>query len=336
MFKIIIFIIFLFILLNQFNDINKKHEEFKNVFRENFQNNTPDINSLVKKESYAVKSNDNVENNMNNNENDNNTNENDNNSNDNENDNKSDNNGDEKCSKDNGCLFGCPKNKSNIMDEKDNRETNIDEMIMTIEDTEKICNLIEDKDKERKEREEREHMKKQIELNKRFLIQQKAQNKQIVDLEKIVKDMTFTQNMNEVGVEKCGLGADQCLSDKERELVELVKNKRNNQKSVKVNFNLENFEKSFLDELKKKFNFSNSELSKLYEGLKNGKIDPNQLKSQFAKANNNNNNPYRKSYEKGNNGCPNCKIDLSEYIDRCKIPCNKCRDPAWNCPQDIK
>ena len=317
MFKIIIFIIFLFILLNQFNDINKKHEEFKNVFRENFQNNTPDINSLVEKDSYSIDTDNKVDDNK-------------------VDDNKVDDNKvDEKCSKDNGCLFGCPKDKSNIMDEKDNRETNIDEMIMTIEDTEKICNLIEEKDKERKEREEKEHMKKQIELNKRFLIQQKAQNKQIGDLEKIVKDMTFTQNMNEVGVEKCGLGADQCLSDKERELVTLVKNKRKNQKSVKVNFNLENFEKSFLDELKKKFNFSNSELSKLYEGLKNGKIDPNQLKSQFAKANNNN-NPYRKSYEKGNNGCPNCKIDLSEYIDRCKIPCNKCRDPAWNCPQDIK
>ena len=36
------------------------------------------------------------------------------------------------------------------------------------------------------------------------------------------------------------------------------------------------------------------------------------------------------------NGCPNCKIDLSEYIDRCKIPCNKCRDPSWNCPQDVQ
>ena len=35
-------------------------------------------------------------------------------------------------------------------------------------------------------------------------------------------------------------------------------------------------------------------------------------------------------------GCDNCKIDLSEYIDRCKIPCNKCEHPSWNCPQDRK
>ena len=32
--------------------------------------------------------------------------------------------------------------------------------------------------------------------------------------------------------------------------------------------------------------------------------------------------------------CPTCKADLSEYIDRCKIPC-RCRDPAWKCPQDV-
>ena len=24
--------------------------------------------------------------------------------------------------------------------------------------------------------------------------------------------------------------------------------------------------------------------------------------------------------------CPNCKVDLSEYIDKCKIPCKSCRD----------
>ena len=57
-------------------------------------------------------------------------------------------------------------------------------MMKTIEETEKICNLIEEKDKKRKEEEEKEALKKQIELNKKFLIQQKAQNKQIEDLEK--------------------------------------------------------------------------------------------------------------------------------------------------------
>ena len=106
------------------------------------------------------------------------------------------------------------------MNKKIDKKTNIEEMMVTIEETEKLCNLIEKKDKERKKRENEEHMLKQIELNKRFLIQQKAQNKQIEDLEKIIKQMTFTQKMNEVGVEKCGVGADQCLTDKEKELIE--------------------------------------------------------------------------------------------------------------------
>ena len=35
------------------------------------------------------------------------------------------------------------------------------------------------------------------------------------------------------------------------------------------------------------------------------------------------------------NSCPNCKVNLADYIDRCKIPCRNCRDPAWRCPQDI-
>ena len=37
-----------------------------------------------------------------------------------------------------------------------------------------------------------------------------------------------------------------------------------------------------------------------------------------------------------NKECSNCKLDLKDYIDRCKIPCKNCRDPAWKCPQDIK
>ena len=28
------------------------------------------------------------------------------------------------------------------------------------------------------------------------------------------------------------------------------------------------------------------------------------------------------------------KIPINEYIDRCKIPCHKCRDPAWGCPKN--
>ena len=39
-----------------------------------------------------------------------------------------------------------------------------------------------------------------------------------------------------------------------------------------------------------------------------------------------------KKYDKS---CPNCKVNLAEYIDKCKIPCKNCRDPAWKCPQDV-
>jgi len=49
------------------------------------------------------------------------------------------------------------------------------------------------------------------------------------------------------------------------------------------------------------------------------------------------NNPKLNQYlDDSVNGCPTCKVDLSEYIDRCKIPCHKCRDPKWKCPQDTK
>ena len=62
MFKLIIFIILLFILLNQFNNIDKKHEEFENILRENFENSKNneviDIKNLVKEESYNIKTND--------------------------------------------------------------------------------------------------------------------------------------------------------------------------------------------------------------------------------------------------------------------------------------
>ena len=60
------------------------------------------------------------------------------------------------------------------------------EMMMTIQETEKICDLIEEKDRVRKEKEDKEALKKQLELNRKFLIQQKAQDKQIKDLKMFV------------------------------------------------------------------------------------------------------------------------------------------------------
>lgn len=261
--------------------------------------------------------------------------------------------------KDDGkCLFGCPDSDvTDVIPTKPpsvSRETNMEEMMKTIEETEKICNLIEEKDKKRKEQEEKETLKKQIELNKKFLIQQKAQNKQIEDLEKIVKEMRFTEKMNETAVEKCGVGADECLSNKEKKLINLLKQKQAQKKNVKVNFNLDNFGEKFVEQISQQLNLTGGEMGNLFKALKDGTIDVNQLRNQILNANSNSNYNYNSLYGSGSdsvsgksntsvksNGsseydCPECKIDLSQYIDRCKIPCNKCRDPSWNCPQDVR
>ena len=110
----------------------------------------------------------------------------------------------------------------------------------------------------------------------------------------------------------------------------MLKKKQAQKKNVKVNLNLDNFGEKFLQQIMGQLNLSGGELSKLLQAIQSGAIDLNQLRNQL----NNNNLP---NSPVGNGaGCPDCKIDLSEYIDRCKIPCNKCRDPAWNCPQDIR
>ena len=76
-------------------------------------------------------------------------------------------------------------------------------MMKTFEETEKICEVIERKDKERRDREAVENLEKQLELNKKFLVQQKAQNKQIEDLQGLVKAMQFDEDMKKVAIEKC-------------------------------------------------------------------------------------------------------------------------------------
>ena len=225
------------------------------------------------------------------------------------------------------CLFGCPKVESQDVPDKKPKKMNLEEMMSTIEETEKICDMIEEKDKSRKEKEEEEALKKQVELNKRFLIQQKAQNKQIEDLQEIVKTMEFTKEMNETAVEKCGLSADQCLEDKEKKLVALLKKKRDNSKSVKLNVNIDNFSENFMEELRNRLKLNPAELASLMDGIKNGRIDINQLKKQL-----NGDEPSSGSTYSDN--CDKCVVNLEEYIDRCKIPCNKCRHPSWNCPQD--
>ena len=78
-----------------------------------------------------------------------------------------------------------------------------------------------------------------------------------------------------------------------------------------------------------KLGASGEEAERLLELINSGAINIDDLERQIG-------NSRKVTYEDGSTtrGCPNCKIDLSKYIDRCKIPCRKCRDPAWGCPQD--
>ena len=111
----------------------------------------------------------------------------------------------------------------------------------TIEETEQLCDMIDEKDRIRREREEIENINKQLELNKKFLIQQKSQNKQIEDLQNIVKSMVFTDEMNKVAVEKCSGKIDECLTDKEDKLKNIYTEKLQKDKKLKVNLNMKNF-----------------------------------------------------------------------------------------------
>lgn len=223
-----------------------------------------------------------------------------------------------------GCLFGCPKGGS--------KETNIDEMLTTIDETEKICDLIEKKDRTRKEVEDKEAIEKQIELNKKFLVQQKAQDKQIKDLEEIIKSMSFTQEMNKAAVEKCGKHNSDCLSEKEQDLKKLLLQKQAQSKNVKVNINLKDFGREFLTHLMNKVGLNNEEINNLLSGLNNGSMNLPGLRNQMGF----NNSKFNSGKYMDDSECPTCEVDLSEYIDRCKIPCHKCRDPMWKCPQDTK
>ena len=227
------------------------------------------------------------------------------------------------------CMFGCPDEKNDNKPQK----IGFDEMVMTIEETEKICDLIEEKDRERKEKEEYESLKQQLDLHRKFLIQQKAQDQQIKDLQELVKSMQFTHEMNESAVAKCGKHHDDCLSDKEKNIKKLLLEKEKNRKQVKVNLNFKDFGKDFLAHLLNKMGLNEQEMKNLLDGINSGKLNLPDIKKQLGFLSQD-----LEKIEGGymNDGdCPKCKVDLSEYIDRCKIPCYKCRDPAWNCPQDV-
>lgn len=258
--------------------------------------------------------------------------------------------------KDGECLFGCPdtevteytepevsKSPSETCPQIPQKVADIDDMILTIEETEKICDLIEDKDKTRKDKEEYDALKKQIDLNKKFLIQQKAQDKQISDLNNLIKSMSFTHEMNVAAIEKCGKNSDDCLSDKEKKLLELLKEKQDSRKEVKVNVNIKDFGAEFMKHLMEKMGLSGDEFKKLLDAVNNGLLSVDDLKKQsnFTKELNNNKNDKKTGLTRDirkntvSDKCPTCTIDLSKYIDRCKIPCHRCRDPSWKCPQDV-
>ena len=328
MLKISVFIICFFLILYHFKKIDVEKENFIAGIRQNklehFDNEVPDINSLprnvkpVSEESYETKI-DGTNSTGTNSTGTNST---------------GTNKGDvcqKKGEKGDGCLFGCHENEVKEVETKE-RKTNLGEMLNTIEETEQICDMIEEKDRVRKEKEDKESLQKQIELNKKFLIQQRAQDKQIEDLEKMIKSMSFTQDMNKVAVEKCGKSEDDCLSDKEKKLRDLLLQKQANSRSVKVNVNFKDFGKDFLGHLMAKLGLNSDEMKKLLDAVNSGALNLPDLKSQVGY-----NNPKLNQYlDDSVNGCPTCKVDLSEYIDRCKIPCHKCRDPKWKCPQDTK
>merc|ERR1711935_231233 len=127
--------------------------------------------------------------------------------------------------KDGKCLFGCNSSNVSKYTKKESKITssNLEDMMRTFEETEKICDAIEKKDKERKNKEALENLDNQLQLNKKFLIQQKAQNKQIEDLQKLIKDLQFDEDMKKIAITKCSGKSDECLSNKEKEMDNILK-----------------------------------------------------------------------------------------------------------------
>ena len=352
MIRLIVFIVCLFIILYHFRKVESETEKFvgglKQFKVEHFEDEIPSVNDMsgntnnntetATEDSYEKPLNKNTENNSNNGNSGNSNNS----INKNESgvNNNNNNTGEEqpvcrskkKDDKTADCMFGCPEEE----EEKPEKKTDFNEMLMTLEETEKICDLIEEKDRARKEKEDYEALKKQVELNKKFLIQQKAQDKQIKDLEALVKSMTFTHEMNEAAVAKCGKHHDDCLSDKEKNLKELLLQKQRQTKQVKINLNFKDFGKEFLGHMMNKLGLNSEEMTKLLELINSGAINLEDLKNQLGFNNPNFNKKLGASDFMDDSECPQCKVDLSEYIDRCKIPCYKCRDPKWKCPQDVR
>ena len=132
--------------------------------------------------------------------------------------------------------------------------------------------------------------------------------------------------MNKVSLEKCNGKADQCLSEKERKLLKLLRDKQLRSKSVKLNVNIPDFGEEMLNAIKNQFKLSDEDLAKLLGDMKNGSIDMNSLRNKVG------NNTVGKSQYDGK--CSNCKIDMDKYIHKCKVPCLNATnfDSKYKCP----
>ena len=138
--------------------------------------------------------------------------------------------------------------------------------------------------------------------------------------------MVFSDDMNKVAVEKCSGKTDECLINKENKLSQILEEKKRKNKKLKVNLNLGQFGNNLKEALIKQLGATGPEAQRLLELINSGQFNMNDLNSSV--------NTFYNGTTGNENDCPNCKIDLSKYIDRCKIPCRKCRDPTWGCPQD--
>merc|ERR1711935_296006 len=272
--KLLIVVISIFLFLVFIRNIEKKKEEFiSNIKKKEYfdnlsiQNVHSDMNKEIETKIESVSNDDNNSNNNTINDTTNDTinnSVNDNTINNNTINNNSINTNNKKCDgnqKDGKCLFGCNSSNVSKYTKKESKITssNLEDMMRTFEETEKICDAIEKKDKERKNKEALENLDNQLQLNKKFLIQQKAQNKQIEDLQKLIKDLQFDEDMKKIAITKCSGKSDECLSNKEKEMDNILKMREDRKQNLKINLNIDPFGDEYKKKLMKSFNFKEND-----------------------------------------------------------------------------
>ena len=114
--------------------------------------------------------------------------------------------------------------------------------------------------------------------------------------------MSFTHEMNVAAIEKCGKNSDDCLSDKEKKILDLLKEKQDSRKQVKVNVNIKDFGADFMKHLMEKMLLSDNEFKKLLDGVNNGFFSLDDLKRQTNFTNEINNNSNNTNSKEKNQG----------------------------------